>query len=155
MTAQISGTIVKEGMLLLMSLLQGAILMAVYDIFRIFRKMIKHGTIWLALEDIIYWTGCSIAMFAMLYQENGGAMRWFIFAGTAIGMLVENHFISPYMVRLVVKVLRFFIKIFSRIFGVIKKPLRKIRKRGYKIIQFFKKWLKKIAKAIKIGLCKL
>lgn len=155
MMTEISDTIAGEGMLLLISLLQGIILMAAYDVLRIFRRMVRHGVFWLAFEDVIYWTGCSLAIFSMLYRENEGAMRWFVFAGTAIGMLMENHFISPWVIKAAVAVLSFFAKIIKKVVSILVKPCKKIKRKGSRVYQFLKKRLKKIGKAIKIGLCKL
>ena len=83
----------------------------------------------------------------MLYRENEGLLRWFVLGGVAIGMLVENTYISPWVVRIFVKILRIWQKIFGKIFGVVEKP-------GKKMFGFFKKELKKIKKAVKIGLSK-
>ncbi len=83
----------------------------------------------------------------MLYQENDGLLRWFVLGGVALGMLFENGVISPFVIHLAVKVLRFWQRIFGRIFGAAKKP-------GRKVFLFLKKELQKIRKAIKIGISK-
>ncbi len=54
MTGAVSGTITGEGSLLLASFLFGIVLMMLYDIFRIFRHIVKHGTILTAVEDVFY-----------------------------------------------------------------------------------------------------
>lgn len=147
MSGEISRTIAGEGSLLLSSLLFGFILMLVYDILRIFRHIIKHGTILTALEDVLYWLFCAIGIFAMLYQENDGLLRWFVLGGVAIGMLFENYFVSPSIVSLFVKIIRIWLKIIKKILHIFGKPLKKV-------FLFFRKELKKIRKAIKIGLSK-
>lgn len=155
MSGAVSETIFSEGSLLLISIVFGIALMLVYDVLRIFRRLVRHGTIALALEDIVYWTACAIGVFAMLYWENGGQLRWYVLAGVAFGMLVENAFVSPWVVRLFVKILRFILRILGKIFRVVEKPGKIVLHRGKKILLFFTKQLKKIKKAIKIGLCKL
>lgn len=147
MRGEVSGTIAGEGGLLAASFLFGMILMLLYDIFRILRRIVRHGTALMAVEDILYWLFCAIGIFAMLYQENDGLLRWFVLVGVAIGMLFENAVISPFVVRLFVKVLRAWLKIFRKIFGIFTKP-------GKKICNFIKKQLKKMKKAIKIGVSK-
>ncbi len=147
MNGAISESIAGEGSLLLVSFLFGAALMLFYDVIRIFRHMRKHGTILMAVEDMLYWLFCAVGIFAMLYRENEGLLRWFVLGGVAIGMLVENTYISPWVVRIFVKILRIWQKIFGKIFGVVEKP-------GKKMFGFFKKELKKIKKAVKIGLSK-
>jgi len=147
MSGKISETIAGEGSLLLVSLLFGFALMLAYDIIRIFRHIIRHGTILMAAEDVLYWLFCAVGIFAMLYQENEGLLRWFVLGGVAIGMLVENNFVSPSIVALFVKIIRIWLKIIKKFLHIFGKPLKKIH-------LFFRKELKKIRKAIKIGLSK-
>lgn len=147
MRGEVSGTIAGEGGLLAASFLFGIALMLLYDIFRIFRRIVVHGTLWLAVEDVFYWLICAIGIFAMLYQENDGLLRWFVLAGAALGMLFENAVISPFIVRLFVRILQVWIKFFRTIFGVFAKPAKRFS-------VFSKKRLKKIVKAIKIGVSK-
>lgn len=151
----VSETIASEGTLLLISIGFGIALMMLYDILRIFRQLVKHGTVALAIEDVIYWAACAIGIFAMLYLENGGLLRWFVLAGVALGMLIENSFISPWIIKLFVKVLRFILQVLGKIFSFVGKPGKFAMHRGKKVLLFFRKQLKKIGKAIKIGLCKL
>lgn len=155
MSGGVSPAITQEGGLLLLSFGVGVLLMLSYDILRIFRKVIAHGTFSLGVEDVIYWLACSLVMFAMLYRENDGLLRWFVLAGIALGMLVENHFLSPYIVRLssfvILKVLAFF----GKILKFVSKPVRVTAGRAKKFCFFIKKQLKKTGKAIKISIRKL
>ena len=147
MRGEVSGTIALEGGLLAASFLFGIALMLLYDVFRILRHIVAHGTAWLAIEDVFYWFICAIGMFALLYQENDGLLRWFVLAGAALGMLFENAVISPFVVRLFVKIFQTWLNFFRKIFGVFAKPAKK----NY---IFLKKRLKKLKKAIKIGVSK-
>lgn len=147
MSGAVSETIAGEGSLLLVSVLFGIALMLLYDVFRIFRHILKHGTLLLAVEDSFYWFLCAVGIFAMLYQENNGLLRWFVIGGVAIGMLLENNFLSPWVVRLFVKVLRGWLKYSRKVFQIVAKP-------GKKLFLFFRKQLKKVRKAIKIGISK-
>ena len=141
MSGAVSETIFCEGSLLLISVIFGIVLMLVYDILRIFRRLVRHGTIALAMEDIIYWAACAIGVFAMLYWENGGQLRWFVLAGVALGMLLENAFVSPWIVKFFVKILRFILRILSKIFHIVEKPGKIAAHRGKKVLLFFRKQL--------------
>lgn len=147
MNGAVSETIAGEGSLFFASVLFGIALMLLYDILRIFRHMCRHGVFWLAVEDMLYWMVCAVGIFAMLYQENDGLLRWFVIGGVAAGMLFENSCISPLVVGLFVKILKVWQRIFGKVFGVVEKP-------GKKVCSFLKKELKKVKKAIKIGLSK-
>ena len=145
MNGAVSETIAGEGSLLLASLCFGAALMMLYDIVRIFRNIVKHGTIPMAVEDILYWLLCAVGIFAMLYQENDGLLRWFVLGGVAVGMLLENSLVSPFVIRIFVRVIRAWLKIIQKMLRFFGRPLKKL-------CLFFRKELKKIRKAIKIGL---
>ena len=155
MTGGISGTITQEGGLLLLSFGVGLLLMFSYDVLRIFRQIINHGTFSLSLEDVIYWLACSIVVFVMLYRENDGLLRWFVLAGIALGMLVETQFLSRYIVRLVSSVIKKLLFLVGKFLKFISGPMRVVARRGKKVCIFLKKQLKKIGKAIKIGVNKL
>ena len=140
----VSESILTEVRFFLISILSGATLIFFYDIFRVLRRVIVHGAIWIAIEDFLYWFVCAVLFFAMLYQENDGLVRGFAMGGLFLGMLGYNHFVSPVILTYAVMILGFFIKILRKICGILIKPLKKV-----------KKILKKIGKAIRIGLYKL
>lgn len=140
----ISESILTEARFLMISILSGAGMIFVYDFFRILRRVIRHGTIWIAVEDFFYWLFCSIFVFAMLYQENDGLIRGFAIGGVVMGMLLYNRFVSPVIIKYAAKVLGFFVGILRKILGIMGRPLKKV-----------KKLLKKVFRVVKIGLCKL
>ncbi|MBO5371188.1 MAG: spore cortex biosynthesis protein YabQ [Lachnospiraceae bacterium] len=144
----VSETIAMEGNLLIISLLFGMLLMLGYDVLRIFRRMVKHGAFLMAVEDGIYWLACAIGIFAMLYQENDGLLRWFVLAGVALGMLMENSWFSPWIIKISVKILSAILGVWNRIWNILGKPVKKVS-------SFFQKQLKKIKKAINIGISKM
>ena len=68
--------------------LLGVLMMISYDVIRIFRRLIPHGTAAVAVEDILYWLICGVSIFRMLYLENSGAIRGFAIAAVVLGMLL-------------------------------------------------------------------
>ncbi len=78
--------------------------------------------------------------------------RGFAFGGVLLGMFFYYLLLSRYVVRINVLVWKTVLGFFGRIFGVVLRPVRKV----FKITAgFFRKQLKKIWKAVKMGLCKL
>ena len=157
----INDDIIAELYFLLHSFVLGILTMILYDILRIFRKIVKHSVAALAIEDLIYWLICGICIFLMLYQENNGSIRWFAIAGVACGMLLYNGTISAYVTDIISKILKFILKILGRVFRVIFKPfgilfhfVKKITNfagnKGKKFAVFNKKQLKKTLKTVKI-----
>ena len=126
----VSDGIHQELVFLLISFALGEGLVMLYDVFRIFRKVVPHGVIWISVEDILYWIVAALLIFGMIFQENDGLIRGFAIGGILLGMLFFNHFVSPFLIR--------------SISGILKK-----------ILEILKKGLKKVQEAVKIGLCKL
>lgn len=126
----VSDGIHQELVFLLISFALGEGLVMLYDVFRIFRKVVPHGVIWISVEDVLYWIVAALLIFGMIFQENDGLIRGFAIGGILLGMLFFNHFVSPFLIR--------------SISGILKK-----------ILEILKRGLKKVREAVKIGLCKL
>jgi len=149
---QISETIGSEALFFLVSVLCGMGLAFVYDFFRIARRLLPHGNIWIGIEDICYWIFCTVTVFLLLYQKNDGMMRAFCFLGIALGGISYILLLSRFVVKIFVLILGAVFEIAGKILGIVGKP---VTKNGRKILIFIRKQLKKLYKAIKIGLCKL
>ena len=141
----ISETILKEADILLKAVATGMLLIFVYDLLRIIRRLIPHGVGAIAIEDVLFWTGSAIIIFSMLYQENDGYLRGFSIGGVIAGMLLDSVMFSKYIVKISVFVL-------EKVLYILFYPTRKIFKffrflgRTIKKIveKFFKKRLKKV-----------
>lgn len=147
----ISETINQEVIFLGCAILSGAILFLLYDVFRIFRRLFAHGNILIAVEDFIYWMICTGVVFLLLYRENDGMVRGVAFGGILLGMLFYYILFSRNIIRFNVFVLRTFGCVWNRVAAIFFGPL--IR-RGKKVRNFVIKQLKKIGRAVKMGLCK-
>lgn len=129
----------KEVVFLGQFLALGAAITFLYDILRIFRRVIRHGSLLLSLEDLLFWTGCAVSVFYLLYQENNGTLRWFAVMGAMLGMLIYKAAIGRFFVYYTAKGLRKMKKLFA--------PLRRIGR-------FLKKKLTASCKVFKMILCK-
>ena len=148
----VSAAISEQAASLGVSILIGGALFLLYDIFRIFRRVVPHGNFWIGVEDFFYWLCCTAVVFVMLYRENDGMVRGFSIGGIMIGMLLYYFLLSRFVIRINVMVFGTVFGLLGKIFGTILLPFRK---HGKKIIHFFRKRLKKVCRAVKIGLCKL
>ena len=148
----VSAAISEQASSLGVSILIGGALFLLYDIFRIFRRIVPHGNFLIGVEDFLYWLCCTAVVFVMLYQENDGMVRGFSIGGIVLGMLFYYVLLSRFVIRINVMVFGTFFGLFGRIFGTF---LLSVKKQGKKIIHFFRKRLKKVCRAVRIGLCKL
>lgn len=157
-----SGQIVSEGQFLFSCFLSGICITAVYDCFRIFRRVIRHGTFWIALEDLVFWFGAAVFLFFMLYETNNGVIRWFSIAGAAVGMLIYKYTIGEHLVEImstIIKTIQDIVKRFLRfLFRPIKRLINRALSKGRKLRKKLKKQVKKKLtgdiKKVKIILCK-
>lgn len=154
----VSETILKEADILLKAFATGVILIFVYDLLRILRRLIPHGAVWVSVEDFLFWAGSAIAIFAMLYRENDGYLRGFSIGGVVLGMLLYSLTLSRFVVKLSVlleKILYLLLRPLVCVLRLVRRWGRGCGRQGRKVGRFLKKRLKKICKTIKIGLCKL
>lgn len=96
-------TIQYEIQLLAASLAAGACLMALYDILRMFRMIIRHGALWTGIEDLLYWLITSAATFLLLFKQNDGILRSYAISGVLLGMVFYNVSISRIQFKLLKK----------------------------------------------------
>lgn len=140
----ISENLTGEARLLLLSLCHGGILMAAYDILRIFRRLVRHSCFAVGAEDFFYWVFVGIEVFLFLYRENDGTIRGFVLAGIGLGMLIFSKGVSRFSVPalswLLDHVIGVPLKIVRRI---LKKALTPLAKMGRVMREKMRKRLKK------------
>ena len=81
-----SETIYAEFNTFCYAIMLGAFCGIIYDIIRIFRRIIKKKIAVTAVEDIIYWLVVSVLMFMLMYRENGGMVRGYAIISMAAGI---------------------------------------------------------------------
>lgn len=148
----VSETIGREALFLGVAILVGVGLFFLYDLFRIFRRIVPHGNVWIGVEDFLYWIICTGSVFVMLYQENDGMVRGFALGGVVVGMLLYYMLLSKFIIRVNVLVLKKILGILGKIFGFLFGPIWRLLK---KIGRIIRKELKKFVRAVKMSLCKL
>lgn len=147
------------------SVLMGLVITFVYDWIRVFRRLVKHGTVLMSVEDFFFWLICGIGVFYMLYRENDGTLRWFAVLGATLGMffykLIVRDTFSNVMSTIIYKIMWFVF----RVLQIVLKPLKCLIYAGKSSVLFLgsklkkcKKFIKKrltiFIKAVRIALCK-
>lgn len=88
-----------ENEFLLYALLMGAFITFVYDLLRIFRRVVSHGSFLVSLEDLAFWIYCGAEVFLMMYHEGNGSLRWFAVIGAMCGMYLYKKLVSEWFVK--------------------------------------------------------
>ncbi len=143
--------IATELQFFLISILWGVIILFVYDFLRIFHRIIKHNTIILAIEDIIFWVVASVFIFAMIYNSNNGIIRGFSVIGVSLGMVFYHYTISNFIVNSITKLIKLLLTPFTMAIKMVKRFYCRVRSRIRKIRNFIFKRLKKHLDSFKIA----
>ena len=127
-----SGEIVREWHFWLVSIATGAFMAFVYDVLRLFRRLVRHGRLAVDLEDILYWTACFALSFTLLYYGNNGVIRFAAVLGAAIGMLLYVVTAGRFFVRvsylIIDKTIGSLLRLIARIFRFLRRLLRPVRR---------------------------
>lgn len=160
-----SESIIRDNYFLLYSLILGVCVTILYDILRIFRRVIKHKDALVSIEDLLYWIVVAISVFYVMHTESNGTLRWFAILGAAIGMGIYKKTLSTPFVNLTSKGLQIILRFWGRIVTVIVKPFKTATKkcsnvagkagsRGIRAMRLTKKKLTRWLKTLKMVLCK-
>lgn len=131
--------IIKELQFFGLAVLRGILMLVLYDLLRIIRRVISHGVWAVAMEDLCYWLAAAFLVFQLIYQENDGALRGYALFAVGVGMAAYHWSVSSWLVEHISAVL-------NVIYGWIKKPVGLVvgkTSRGFRQwVRFFKKKLK-------------
>ena len=155
----ISAGIYAELAILCSFFLVGIFLAASYDVLRILRGLIPHGTLLINLEDLIYWIYVAVVIFVQLYDKNDGQLRGYVFGGLVAGMVIYaasfGRICVPPVIRWLQRVRDILLKPVKRVLALLNKKCRQGQEFCGKRWACQKKRLKKLWKMVKMSLCKL
>ncbi len=144
-----SQDIVQEITFFLHSILVGLVITFVYDWILILRKLVKHGTILVSIEDSVFWLACGIGVFYMLYRENNGILRWFAVVGATLGMLFYKAVCKNRFVNIMSTIIHKIMWFVFRVIQIVLKPLKYALSRTRIYVRFVIKKLKKCKEIVK------
>lgn len=160
-----SREIVQELTFFTHSVLMGLVITFAYDWIRVLRKLFRHGTLLLSVEDLFFWIACGIGVFYMLYRENDGTLRWFAVLGAAIGMFFYKMIVRDWFINIMSTWIHKIMWLAFRIIQIVLKPIKRliyaaktfVLYAGRKLKKckiFIKKRLTVCIKTIRMVLCK-
>lgn len=123
----------------------GILLMALYDVLRIFRRVVRHNIIAISLEDIIFWIVCMASAFELLRVMNHGIFRYSVALMAGAGMFLYHLFLGRYAVPFFAKILNKVKKILKKYNSILTEP---VKKAIVKVYRRFKKRLRERKKEL-------
>ena len=147
------------------SVLMGLVITFVYDWIRVLRRLYKHGTVLMSIEDLLFWFACGVGVFYMLYRENDGTLRWFAVLGAAIGMFFYKMIVRDMFINVMSTCLHKIMWFVFRVIQIVLKPVKCLISAGKTFVlyagrklkkskNFIKKRLTVFIKTIRMVLCK-
>ena len=113
-----------QAWLFLSTVLVGMAVGFFYDCFRIFRKVVRHATISVQIEDIIFWLAATVLVFYFMLHRNFGEIRPFALIGIVCGAVFYFATVSQIIIKVAVTVINFVKKVIVTVVGIIIMPLR-------------------------------
>jgi len=126
------------------SIFWGMLLLIIYDMLRILRRVVKHNGFFIAIQDILYWVTCSLLIFHMMYQQNNGIIRGFSILAMLIGMLIYHAQISDLVVYVISEILNKTIKLIGKLIALLFMPIRIILNKTGRLFRWLFLKIKKI-----------
>ena len=83
----------KEITIFLQSILAGNFLCLMYKAVSVFRVLVKHGSIWISLEDFAFWSVAAVYIFLNIQNNCSGSIRWYYILGLLGGSLMTHYFV--------------------------------------------------------------
>lgn len=114
----------NENEFLLHALAMGIFVSFIYDVVRVFRRVVPHNSFLVSLEDLGFWVYCGGSVFLLMYHESNGELRWFAVCGAMAGMLLYGKLCSPFFVKYVSLALSFVLNQLCKVAGWLLRPFK-------------------------------
>lgn len=114
--------ITNQAFLFLIFIVNGLIIGFLFDFFRILRKSFKTRDFITYLEDIAFWILTGFIVLYSIFVFNNGEIRFFIFLGIALGVVLYMTIFSNSIIKVSVFVIQFIKNIVKKIIKIVSIP---------------------------------
>ena len=109
-----------ECLIFLYSVILGAFLGVVFDVFRVIRAIVPHNSFIVAFEDILFILIWALSLVVFSVELSGGIIRFFCFFGTFLGFAIYFFTVGKIIITLIRKISLFIRRFFMRIFSFLR-----------------------------------
>ena len=114
-----------ECLIFLYSIILGAVLGVVFDVFRVIRAVIPHNSFFVAFEDIIFMLIWTFSLVIFSVELSGGNIRFFCFVGSFLGFIIYFFSVGKIVITFIRSVSSLIRRLLNAIFGRIYGFLRR------------------------------
>lgn len=105
------------------AVLLGALLGALYDVFRILRLSFPNGRVLIFLEDVLYFALAAVVSFSFVVLQNGGVLRAFLLLGELLGAVLYFFTLGVLVMKAAGLIIRLIRSVLSLLFRLTVRPL--------------------------------
>lgn len=113
---------VQQAYIFLIFILNGILIGIVFDIFRILRKSFKTSDVITYIEDVIFWVMTGLITLYFLFTFNNGEIRFYIFVGIILGIIIYMLSISKYFIKVNVTIITFLKNVIGKVVSILYIP---------------------------------
>ena len=99
--------VTNQAYLFLVFIVNGVLIGLLFDFFRILRKTFKTKDFVTYIQDILFWILTGFIILYSTFTFNNGEIRIFMFLGILIGVVAYMTTISPYVIKVNVRIINF------------------------------------------------
>lgn len=96
-----------------------------FDVLRLIRAMIRHSTVVVMAEDLLWCVGCFASAFICVVRYADGVVRWFYLAGFFASLMLWFSLVSPWLLRLLKDVIRVIAAVLRCVWHILVYPVKK------------------------------
>ncbi len=121
-------SITSQAYAFLLSVAGGMLIALVYDAFRIFRRVVKTGSVVTNVQDLLYWLLATVIMFLNIFYSNDGELRAYLFVGAFLGVVLYTLVFSKIVMGSSLFIVRIIINVVKAIAIFVSFPVRLVTK---------------------------
>lgn len=110
----------------MMFVINGILIGFLFDVFRILRKSFETKDIITYIEDVSFWMLSGGLTLYFIFYYNNGEIRFYIFLGIILGILIYMLTISKYIIKFSVTIINFIKGIINKVVKFVFYPLKLI-----------------------------
>lgn len=129
-------SISKEVCVFLWAALTGAVLVFIYDLFRLLRKKGESSNLLVQIQDGVFWAIALFVMFAVVFSVNNGRVRFYEILGAVLGAVLYHLTLSPLVFKGISFLTEIFLKIFVFFLKILLTPLVFMYNIMYRCVNF-------------------
>lgn len=126
MVLAVSQWIFGQGQLFLSGILAAVVVWFLYDLLRLWRRILPRGGVWVAIEDVIFFFVCAMVGFEYLYPQNLGEVKGFLVLAFFLGSVGYQLLVGRHLIRAGDKVIH---KVKGRVGQFLRKHKKKMKEK--------------------------